>query len=64
MPPAAVFKPLDDLLVLARLDGRDKVRSARYQADTFQFHRYEDKMTQLSQSNENHTLDMHKSECP
>ncbi len=62
MPPAAVFKRLDDLLVLARLDVRDKVRSARYQADTFQFHRYEDKMTQLSQSNENHMLDMHKSE--
>ena len=59
---AKKFKLLGGLSGLARLDGRDKVRSARYQADTFQFHRYEDKKTQLSQSNENHTLDMHKSE--
>ena len=57
---AKKFKLLGGLSGLARLDGRDKVRSARYQADTFQFHRYEDKMTQLSQSNENHTLDMHR----
>jgi hypothetical protein len=53
-------KRLDDQLVLARLDRRDRVRSARYQADTFQFHRYEDKMTQLFQSSENHTLDRHR----
>jgi hypothetical protein len=49
---------------LARLDRRDRVRSARYQEDTFQFHRYEDKMTQLFQSSENHTLDRHRWECP
>ena len=57
---AEKFKLLGGLSGLARLDGRDKVRSARYQADTFQFHRYEDKMTQLFQSSENHTLDRHR----